>query len=415
MNGLKHRAPYGRRKRRFRPLRRLLLLLVIVGLGYGLFSCSRVAFRTVFPELRVERVVLANEPLLAGKAVVLRDEVVVAAERAGVLNQLHMHGSSISAGEIMFEIVDVNRLVAIDRQLADEAERMATSQAQSAEVIAHLSTELAAAQAVVRDLATRYAFYLRNGDSTQAVRTFADLSAANRTAQNAREEYTFAARSQEQFAARRAELQNQRRQAILSVASPLSGVLNFALDGWEDELRVDDYRSLPLATFRQVSRNPNALGNMDTIAAGQAIGSIVDPKRVVLLLEAGSVALGSEVEVVYGQAVLAASVSSLVTDGGSSSLIALDVADPPASLLTTRIAQVSVQPQGETLTRIPLRALLTRDAKDVVYVQTASGELEERTVLVRQRHAGRAVVSGLSADELVVTNPKAVPAERRPQ
>ncbi|MBT9177482.1 MAG: hypothetical protein DDT20_01815 [Firmicutes bacterium] len=414
MNGFAHHAPFRRRKRRFRPLRRLLLLLIIVGLGYGLFSCSRLAYRTLFPALRVQPAVLAKAPLLTGRAVVLRDELAVVAERAGLLNQLREHGSSISAGEIVFEIVDANRLASIDRQLAHEAKRMATSQAQSPEVITHLRTQLTAAQAAVRELATRYAYYLRVGDSTEATRAFTELRVAHGKAQASREEYTFAARSLEQYAARRAELQNQRRQAILSVTSPLAGVLNFALDGWENKLRVDDYGLLPLATVRQVNRNPSALENMDALKAGQVIGSIIDPRRVVLLMEASSVALGGAVEVAYGEVVLTASVlSRAINDGTVSGLVALRVTDPPVSLLTTRIAQVSVQPQGEILTEIPLRAVLTRENGDMVYVQTADGELEERTVLVRQRRAGIAVVSGLGALELVVTNPKALLAERR--
>ncbi len=131
-------------------------------------------------------------------------------------------------------------------------------------------------------------------------------------------------------------------------------------------------------------------------------------------MEASSVALGEAVEVVYGEVVLTASVLSTATnDGTVSGLVALRVTNPPSSLLTTRIAQVSVEPQGETLTEIPLRAVLTRETGDMVYVQAADGELIERTVLVRHRRDGVAVVSGLGALELVVTNPKALLAERR--
>ena len=413
MNEFGRPALLRRRRRRFRPLRRLLLLLVIVGLVYGVYSSSRLVYNNVFIEPRFRQAILANEPLFAGQAVVLRDEVVVAAERAGMLNQLRSHGSNISAGEIMFEIVDANRLAAIDRQLADEAERMAASQAQSSEVVAHLRTQVASAQATVRDLAARYASYLRANDSAKAARMFSELEAANRTAQANREEYTFAARSQEQHAARREELQNQRRQAILSVTSPLSGTLNFALDGWEDELSTGEYHSLPLATFRQISRNPRVLVNMDAIKAGQVVGSIIDSRKAVLLIEASAIALGGQVEVMYGETVLTASVLSPARQNGAdSSLFALRVTDPPASLLTARVLRVSVRPQGETLTQIPLRALVKRDAGDVVYVQAASGGLEERAVHVRQRRARVAVVSGLSAHESVVTNPQVLRMDR---
>lgn len=412
MNEFGRPALHRRRRRRFRPLRRLLLLLVIVGLVYGAYSCSRLVYSTAFPKLRLEQAVLADEPLFAGQAVVLRDEVVVAAERAGMLNQLHLHADNISAGEVMFEIVDVNRLAAIDRQLADEAERMAASQAQSSEVIAHLRSQVAAAQTAVRDLTVRYASYLRANDSVRALRVFSDLEVANRKAQASKEEYIFAARSQEQYAARREELQNQRRQAIHSVTSPLSGVLNFALDGWEDELRTADYHSLPLATFRQIKRNPRARQNMDIIQAGQVVGSIVDSRRAVLLFEAGAVALGGEVEVVYGESVLTARVlSAAVQDGASSGLVALSLINPPASLLTARVVNISVRPQGEVLTKIPLRAVVARDNRDIVYVQSDGGELEQRVVHVRQRRAGLAIVSGLNAEESVVSNPQAVRAE----
>jgi hypothetical protein len=380
-----------------------------------MYSCSRSVYRAVFPELRLRQAVLADEPLLAGQAVVLRDEVVVAAQRAGVLNQLRLHGSRIAAGEIMFEIVDVNRLAAIDRQLAEEAERMATHQAQSPEVVTHLREQLAAAQAVVRELAARYAHYLRVGDSTEAGRLFGRLQTAHREAQAQREKHDFATRSQEQYEARRQELQNQRRQAILSVTSPLSGVLSFALDGREGELQTDDYRSLPLEAVRQITDNPQVLRNMAVIQAGQAVSSVIDSRRAVLLMEAETVALGGEVEVLFQETVLTASVLSHVGNASGSGLVALSVSDPPESLLTARIVRISVQPQGEILTRIPVSAVVTEDARDVVYVLSANGEVEVRMVHVRHRRAGTAVVSGLAVNESVVTNPQALQAEGNPR
>lgn len=404
-----------RRKRRLRPLRRLLLLLLIFGLVYGVYSCSRFAYRAVFPELRLQEAVAAGEPLLAGQAVVLRDEVVVAAQRAGVLNQLRLHGSRIAAGELMFEIVDVNRLEAVDRQLAEEAERLAAHQAQSPEVITHLREQVAAAQADVRELSARYAYYLRTGDSTEAGRLFSSLQTAHRAAQAQREKYDFATRSQEQYAARRQELQNQRRQAILSVTSPLSGVLSYALDGREGELQTDDYRSLPLATVRQITGNPQALRNMAVVNAGQVIASVIDSRRAVLLMEADTVALGGEVEVLYQDTVLTASVLSNEGNASGSGLVALGLTDPPESLLTARVVHISVQPQGEILTRIPVSAVVTHETGDVVYVQSAGGEIEVRMVHVRQRRDGTAVVSGLAVNESVVTNPKALQAEGKPR
>ncbi len=369
----------------------------------------------MFPEVRLERVVLANEPLLAGQAVVLRHELVVAAERMGVLNQLREHGASVSAGETVLEIVDVNLLAAIDKQLADEAERMETNQTQSPEAIAHLRAQLADAQAAVRAFATRYAGYLRMGDSRQAVRVFAELEVAHKRAHTRREEYTVAVGSQQQHATRLAELKNQRQQAILSVSTPLAGVLNFALDGREDELRADASHTLSLATFRQVTGTANALKNMDTIKAGQVVYSIIDPRSAVLLLPASSVTLGREVEVVFGSIAMAGSVLTQATNDGERGLVALHVTDPPVSMLIARVVRVAVQPRGETLTEIPMRAVLTREAGDMVYVQTAEGELKERNVQVRQRRGSVAVVSGLDVDELVVTNPSALVAERRRQ
>jgi len=390
-----------------------LLLFLIAGIGYGVFSCARFVSRTVFPEVRVERALLANEPLLSGRAVVLRDEVVVVAERAGVLNRLHEHGQTISAGEVMFEIVDRNRLVAIDRQLEEEAQQMETTAAQSAEIITHRRTELAQAQSVIRDLAARYAHYLRAGDSALALRAFAELGRAHSAAQKRAEEYSFAARSQEEFAKRRADLLHQRRQAILSVTSPVSGVLNFGTDGRESILRAGDYRSVTLATIKQVGGAFTERQSMDTIVAGQAVGSIVDPTRIVLLMEATSLALGRAVRVSFGEVSLAATVLPVPASGETSAtLLALEVMTPPASLLTTRVVNVAVQPEGETLTKVPVRAIVTTAQGDVVYVKVASGELTERRVLVRQTRARVAVVSGLNVDELVVTNPEHVKVER---
>lgn len=405
-----------RKKRRFRPLRRLLLIFIILGLMYGMFAASRAVYRLAFPAIRYHKAALVEDPILKGRAVVLREELVVAAPRAGVLNVLLDNGARVLAGQTVFELVDKNLLTAIDKQLAEEAAKATGKAAETEDVYNHKRSQLAQAQAVVRAHTVRYSNYIRLGSRLEADRVFRELEQAQQTAAKFMQEYDFASRSQEQYEARRKELLSQRQRAILSVTAPVPGIISFSTDGLESSLKASGYRNVTLSALRQVKNEQKSFKNNDVIAAGQAVCTIIDSSSAVLLLEAKSLgALPEALEVTYAGSVMPVELlSNTPTSEDKVSILALRVLSPSLEMLS-RTIEVTIRARGEALCSIPARAVIPRGSGSVVYVRSPSGQIEERLVVVRSTRGKLAIVTGLNPDEVVVTTPQNLKPERSPQ
>lgn len=406
-----------RKKRRFRPLRRLLLILIVLGLIYGLFGAGRAAYRLVFPTVSYQKAVLVEAPILKSRAVVLREELVIAAPRAGLLNILLDNGSGVQAGKPVFELVDKTLLTAIEKQLAEEAAKVTGKSSETDDVINHKRVQLADAQASVRALSARYAGYIRVGNRFEADRVFRELQKAQQSAAKLAQEYEFASRSQEQYETRRAELLAQRKQAILTVTAPVSGIVCFSTDGLESTLKAGEHRNVTVEALRQVKNAPKSLKNNDFIPAGQAVCTIIDPTCVVLLLEVKSLeALPAAVDAVHRDKVIPVEVLSITPSGEEKvSILALRVTRPSPELLMSRTVEISLKARGEVLCSIPASAIVSEGTRSVVYVRNPSGQIEERLVLVRTARGRLATVSGLNPGEVVVTTPKGLKPERSPK
>ena len=151
------------KKHRFKPLRRLLLIVILFLLVYGIFSFGKWTYRVALaPRVKYATVQVFDQSLYQGKAVVVRDELVVAAPKGGVLNILIEGQSRVSAGQPIFELVDQSLLSAIDKQLADEAARILGKSSQTDDAVQFKKDELSSALGTVRHLTMSYASLLRS-------------------------------------------------------------------------------------------------------------------------------------------------------------------------------------------------------------------------------------------------------------
>lgn len=407
-----------KKKRRFRFLRRLLFVAVVFMLLYGIFRLGVFGYRSIFvPPVRYAIAQAVEQPLYTGKAVILRDDFPIAAPKGGIVNLLLPEQTQVQSGQSILEIVDQTLLSAIDKQLADEAAELVGVSSQTNDAISFKQSQLATALNDIRDLSQSYAELLGRKETEGATRVYNELVAAHKNAAEIQQQYDYVTRSQEQYDLRRQDLLEQRSQAISLVTSPLQGIVRFQLDGWEAQLKPAKTTEVTLAILRQIKGEQRAVVNGDRVAAGQAVAVICEENAVILMFETKSllVAPGS-VDVVFSEQVLPVhALSKQPTGEEGVSIVAMEIQNPPASLLTGRVVEITVQARGVALVSIPASALVTSGDKVNVYVKTATGEHVLTEVVVSQTLGKSVVVLGLKSGDTVITTPSRIEDEGGPQ
>jgi len=395
-----------RSRRRLRIAKRLLLLGILSLLVYGLVVLGGKVYRWVlFPAVRYEQAKAVDSAIFVGHALVLRDELALVAPRGGALNILVDHGSPVRAGENLFELVDMSLLSALDRQL-EEIDRAKPAQVVSEEEVAHRRQQLAEALAIVRNLAADLAKATRFGNASSAERAWRELTRAQRTAKQREENYAFATRTEVARQQRRAELISQRNHAIHTVRAPAAGFLSFAPGGPSDARRTSDYGAVTLDDLRARRNTAPSLRNGDQVSAGQVVCLVVDASAVVLLVEMSSdIVVPDVVDVALGGLVLKAKpLQRILTAVEGVVIMALRIERPPFAALEQRSIEVRVLPHGVVLSNIPTSAIVSEDG-NMVYIKEEDGKHSARKIVVVERKGSRAIVQGLSPEELVVVNP----------
>ena len=105
-------------------------------LVYGIFSFGQWAYRVALaPRVKYSTAQAVDQSLYEGKAVVIRDELVIAAPKGGVINILVDGQAKVEAGQPIFELVDQSLLSSIDKQLADEAAKIVGESSQTDDAV----------------------------------------------------------------------------------------------------------------------------------------------------------------------------------------------------------------------------------------------------------------------------------------
>lgn len=380
-------------------------------LVYGIFSFGQWTYRVALaPRVKYATAQTVDQSLYEGKAVVVRDEFIMAAPKGGVINILIEGQTKVEAGQPIFELVDQSLLSSIDKQLADEATKIAGKSSQTDDAVQFKRNQLSSALETVRQLTMRYVLLLNQKLVEDATRAFKDLESAQKHADKVQQEYNLVTRSQEQYEAKRQELLSQRILAITSITAPLRGVVSYKTDGLDSKLDAANIANMTLTTLRQVKGMQVSVNNGEKINAGQVVASIIDVGQITLLLEAKALGeLSGDVEVVFSGDVLDANIEANVpTAEEGIFIVALKITTPPEDMLTERLVEISLRAKGETLVSIPKSAIWEADGKTLVYIHTDDGLHTFKEVMLRQTVGKSVVVAGLSMGETVVTNPKLV-------
>lgn len=406
------------KRHRFKPLRRLLLIAILFLLVYGIFSFGKWTYRVALaPRVKYTTAQAFDQSFFQGKAVVVRDELVIAAPKGGVLNILIDGQSRVQAGQPIFELVDQSLLSSIDKQLADEAAKIIGKSSQTDDAVQFKKDQLSNALGTVRQLTMRYTSLLNQKLVDDAQRAFKDLESAHKTADKLQHEYGLVARSQDQYEAKRQELLSQRGLAITSITAPLNGIVSYRTDSLESKLKSTDVTNVTLMMLRQIKSMQTNVINGSKISAGQAVATIIEEDYVTLLLETKSVGeLSGSVEVVFSGEVLSASiVGNRPTAEEGIRIVVLKLTKPPLNMLDERLVEISLRAKGEILVSIPKSTIWENDAKTYVYIPTVDGGHTFKEVFLRQTQSKSVIVAGLSLGEKVVTNPKLVAQKEAPK
>ncbi|MBS3951133.1 MAG: hypothetical protein KGZ53_10815 [Peptococcaceae bacterium] len=400
-----------RKKFRFKPLRRLLLLAIFFLLVYGILRFGQWTYHIALaPRVKYATVQAVDQSLYQGKAVVVRDELVIAAPKGGIINILVEDQTKVQAGQPIFELVDQSLLSSIDKQLADEAARILGKSSQTDDAVQVKKDQLSSALITVRQVTLRYASLLNQKQVDGAKQTFEDLESAHRTADKIQQEYDLVARSQEQYEAKRQELLSQRSMAITSITAPLNGVVSYRTDDLESKLNVVELTDVTVTMLRKIKGIERNVSNGDRVDAGQAVATVINDGHITLLLETKSLGdLKGAVEVVFSGEVLAADIAANIpTAEEGIHIVALQMTIPPATMLDERLVEISLRAKGDLLVSIPKSAIWEKDDKTYVYIPTDDGAHIFKEVLLRQTLSKSVIVAGLNIGETVVTNPKLV-------
>ena len=399
-----------RTRRRLRIVKRLLLIVFVGILVYGVFNLVSAAYRRVFfPPVRYQQAQAVDTTVFAGQALVLRDELALVAAQAGVLNILVDHGAKVQTGQSLFEIVDKNLLSSIDKQLALAAD-VSPGEAAPEAVIVERRQKLLHAQQVVRTLAGEVAAGVRDNDAGVVTKAMRELTRASQNARREEQEYAVVSRSDTLQEERHSALLEQRQQAIHVVKASTPGYLSFVPDESVGALPVSEYASVTIDMVRRqrsvVAPRPNGV----RVPAGQVVGVVIDPSRAMLIFEAPEAfALPQLVDVAIGDVVMPAqTLPPLLTEVEGKVLIPLKLESPPLAPLLQRNVQIVVRPRGELVSSIPSSALVI-GAEATVFVKADTGEHLERVVRVVSTEGNRTHVTGLNPLEMVVVNPARLP------
>ena len=166
-----------RKRRKFRPrklLKRLIVLVILLGFFSGLFFLGRGIYRLAAGWLNRPKPLatfLAEEAVMddgiVAEAVVLRHEVVVLSDKPGQANLLLEEGAQTKPGQLILEVVDRSLLASIEAE-QKKAQDGNMSKADNTAAITDIDTRITASETKLQNLLLDYHEALRQ----QAAQTY---------------------------------------------------------------------------------------------------------------------------------------------------------------------------------------------------------------------------------------------------
>ncbi len=410
MSGSKNRPT--RKRRRFRPLRRALLLIVSALLVYGLLKTATWTYALVFGErVRVVRAAeIAVLPLYTGAGVLLRDEIIVIAPRSGTVNIIAPGATEITAGQEIVEIVDRDRLAELERLIAEEQAKRGSPGEDPAVTLANAESLLRQTTQTLRNLSQSYAESLRKGNSAEAAALFREIDRATEQLNKHSIAYTLAQSASEDRSTRYEELLQQRATAIHMIVAPVAGVISWVVDEMSGSAVPGlnpDQTAVLLGSLRP-EQAPLASGAQ--VVAGGALCSIIDPASMILALRMSDEKwkADSPVDVRVNGKAVNANLWKTVPGEDALSLYYFRLISLPRELVDSRRVDVKILPVREASFSVPASSLTQKEGVTSVFAVSDSGTVIAVAVNVLEQKGKHAIVTGLGTSLWIVSNPAQV-------
>lgn len=412
----------GRRRRKFKPrklLKRLLVLAVLLALGTGFFLLGRTAFRLVNgwrnrPSLltiaQAEQV--DNIPGIAAEAVLLRQEVVVLADKPGQANLLVDAGSQVESGNLVLELVDKDLLAQTDVEIQklEKGVQQGTPNSQS---LVDITTKLTTSQSKLYEAMDSYKQALR----VQAVQTYSSLyNSLTKVAKEVvqlQQDYSLLAKSQVATAEQRHELEQRRQQAIVPVHTPAAGSVYYWVDGLEEVAKATNITS---GFWEQLQAAKKAkvyqTAGDSSVAAGQPVFKVaVDSKSYLLArLTTENAVVPPEWKTVslrWQNGAQEAMFSANIVEhkGLEAGQLLLQLPADEAMVLP-RFLEISLHKDGEVYCSIPLQAVVTLDGQTAVFILEGNMVKAQPVEVLQQQTKKNVIVAGMKPGMSFVTKPE---------
>ncbi|HSL93408.1 MAG TPA: HlyD family efflux transporter periplasmic adaptor subunit, partial [Bacillota bacterium] len=366
-----------RRKRRLRPLRRILLLITAGLLVFGLFKTVTLTYSRVFGDrvqvFKAEGIAIS--PLHLGVGVILRDEVVVVAPRPGTLNAMVQSAAEVLAGDDIVEIVDPDRLAEIERLIAAEEAKLGGPGQDSAAALADAESSLRQATQGLRELTLAYASAMRQGDVSRAASLFPEIGSFAAQVYQYDTAFQLALGSADGLGSQYEELLEQRATTIYKVVAPVSGFVTWVVDEVSGVAtpKMAPALALDLIANRKPLTAPLASGSH--VAGGSAMCAIIDPATMTLVIEMEDAAWNRDepitVRINGGEVDLDMWKSTALTD--KTALYYFKFMSVSRELVDSRWVDVEIWPVREAAFSVPAAALTHIEGTPSVYALDEEG------------------------------------------
>jgi hypothetical protein len=411
-----------RKRKKFKPrklLKRLLVLAIFLALGSGLLWLGRSTYRLIAgwrnrPALlsTVQAEQVTDIPGIDAEAILLRQEIVVLADKPGVVNLLAEAGAQVDSGHLVLEVVDKTLLAEIDAELQkiDKGEQQGAETNQS---LADVTSKLTASQGSLYEVMDNYKQALR----VQAVQTYSGLyNSLTKLAKQVvqlQQDHVLLAQSQVTSTEQRQRLEDRRQQAIVPVHTPVTGAVYYWVDGLEE---VATLSKLAPGLWEQLQgakpeKTYQTQGDSQ-VEAGQPVFKVaVDDKSYLLLkLSAENSSVPSEwesvsVQLTEGEVQEAFSGRIIEHEGLEQGqlLLSLEAAEP---LVLPRFSAVSLRKDGEVFCSVPKQAVVTVDNETVVFILEGNIVKAQPVRILQQQTKKSVIVAGIKPGVPIVKRPE---------
>ncbi len=402
-----------RRKRRFRPLRRILLLLLAGIVVFGFVRTASWAYSRVFGEkvqvVRAQSVALTA--LFQGTGVILREEVVVVAPRPGTVNSLAESLAEVTAGDEILEIVDRDRLAEIEKLIAAEEEKLGGSGGDALVALADAELALKQATGKLRELTAAYATALRKGEISQVTSLFHEIGLVTEQVNQYDRAFQAARTASVDLGSRYEELIEQRETAIHKVVAPVSGIMTWTVDELSGTVNPALQPARVLDLINGGGATGNSLSSGTHVPAGSALCAIVDPVNITLVIELDKDLLWSpddQIEIRVNGQVAEMFFEKSVPISDQSALCYFQFSSVPEDAVKSRWVAVELWPVRPAAFSVPASSLIQVEGASALYALDQEGTVGLVEVAILEKNGSQAIVTGLPGNSWIVSNPELV-------